>query len=87
MSRRSYDDPQYDEFRKQVRNRDGGCKYPNCKSRKKLQVHHILPWSSHPHLRYTVANGITLCRMHHDMIKGKEISYAKLFLTIIKDVI
>lgn len=85
MSKRDYADPLYKKFREDVRNRDRGCRFPNCSSHKKLQVHHILPWSSHPALRYSIGNGITLCRKHHDMIKGKEVSYAQLFIRIINN--
>lgn len=32
-----------------------------CGSENKLQAHHILSFSTHPHLRYDVSNGKTLC--------------------------
>lgn len=30
-----------------------------------LEAHHIKPWSTHPRLRYSLSNGLTLCRECH----------------------
>lgn len=73
---RDYYDKQYRDFRKLVRSRDKYCKWPQCYCRKKLQVHHILPWAKYPLLRYVVTNGITLCKKHHAAIRGKEMDFA-----------
>ena len=80
---RDYTDKHYKIFRSQVRNRDKKCRWPNCEAKKKLQVHHILPWASHPTLRYDVTNGITLCKNHHNITKGKEYHFAPLFRKIV----
>ena len=83
---RDYNDPIYKRFRNEVRNRDGRkCRWPGCGCKKKLNVHHILPWSKFPGLRYAIANGITLCKKHHAVVKGKELDYAQTFIRIIRD--
>ena len=85
-SDRNFNDPHYKEWRKSVFRRDKGCcQFPGCKSRKRPQAHHVLTWSAYPLLRFEVSNGIILCRIHHDMIKGNEDHYIKLFMQIIKD--
>jgi len=82
---RDYNNPEYKKFRTDVKSRDNRqCRWPNCNCRKKLQVHHILPWSKYPYLRFNPINGITLCKKHHKDIRGKELFYVKLFLDIIK---
>ena len=84
MSRRDYNDPFYKKFRQSVRNRDKRkCQWPDCGARKRLQVHHILPWEQFPLLRYEVNNGITLCRKHHTLITGHELTYAKFLGSLI----
>ena len=80
---RNYNDPEYKKFRQKVRNRDKCCKWPNCKARRKLQVHHILPWNDFPLLRYSETNGITLCKTHHKMVTGHELTYAKFLRDLI----
>lgn len=83
---RNYEDKAYRDFRYAVKNRDERkCRWPGCSSTKKLQVHHILPWASHPLLRTSIANGITLCKKHHQGIKGSELLYAEMFLRILKN--
>lgn len=59
------------------------CRWPTCLETKRLKVHHIKKWSTHPRMRYDISNGITLCREHHDMIWGKEEFYEKLFIHLI----
>ena len=77
---RNFNDPKYKEWRELIRKRDGGrCQWPGCLSTKKLQVHHILPWSQYPGLRFDINNGITLCKNHHNLIKNDEISYSHYF--------
>lgn len=85
---RRHNNPQdkklYDKWRRTVRKRDGyKCQWSFCNCRTDLETHHILEWSSFPHLRYSVNNGITLCKTHHKMIKGKEVSYAPIFNKIV----
>ncbi len=84
---RDYNCPRYKKFRLEVLKRDGfKCKWPKCKARKKLQVHHISGWSSNPWLRYYVGNGITLCKTHHNNIKNNEVSWAEYFMRIINGI-
>lgn len=84
-SKRNYNDPQYKAFRNAVRNRDKHCRWPNCYARKKLQVHHILPWARFPLLRFVLGNGITLCKKHHNYIKGRELSYSTMLIRILNE--
>lgn len=82
---RNYQDPEYKEWRKKVRARDNNtCQFPNCRSKSKLQVHHILKWQDYPGLRYHLQNGITLCALHHKTVTGNEEHYIKLFGEIVR---
>ena len=84
ISKRNYDDPQYKKWRHDVRQRDHRCcRWPGCKQRRKLNVHHIRKWSDFPSLRYEITNGITLCKHHHDSIKGRENDYILFFINIL----
>jgi len=81
---RNYDDPAYKKWRKNVAHRDGfTCQWPKCGSTKQLRFHHIKRWAEYPNLRFELTNGITLCRMHHDKIWGKEEDFERLFYTIL----
>lgn len=81
---RNYDDPMYKKFRQEVLKRDNRtCQWHGCTSKKRLNVHHIKTWSDFPGLRFDINNGITLCRAHHDMIKGLEDIYESTFFRII----
>lgn len=85
--KRNYDDPQYEQFRKDVLKRDKyKCQMPGCKSKIKLQVHHIKKWSRASALRYDTNNGITLCKQCHKLITGKERHYEKVFESIINGI-
>ena len=46
-------------------------------------MHHIKRWVDCPGLRFDINNGITLCRAHHDMIKGDEHVYESVFFKIV----
>lgn len=82
---RNFRDPIYVKWRKAVYKRDGfRCQWPGCTCKKRLNAHHILPWSKYPTLRYIVDNGITLCKIHHALVRCKEYLYAGLFTTIVK---
>ncbi len=81
---RNFKDPLYKEWRRKIRERDGAkCQMPNCMSKKQIQVHHILKWSSYPTLRFDVNNGICLCSTCHKRIQGQEEVWAPLFMSII----
>jgi predicted restriction endonuclease len=82
---RDYNDAEYKAFRQAVRARDKKCRWPGCFRRKALQVHHILTYAKFPHLRFSISNGITLCKQHHKLVKGKEPSYSIMFLEILKE--
>lgn len=85
MPRRNWNDPAYAKWRKQVRTRDKHrCQWPGCKSKRRLEVHHIRTWQEHSALRYSINNGITLCRVCHQRIKGSEENYATFFLKLLE---
>lgn len=81
---RNFKDPQYKKWRSSVYRRDKfQCQWPSCTNKKKLNAHHIKNWAQFPGLRFTVDNGITLCKYHHDLIKGMEEVYSASFLKIL----
>lgn len=82
--KRNFNDPAYKTWRKNVYKRDNYCcQWPNCSFKAKLNAHHIKKWSDNPGLRFNVSNGITLCSIHHKMIKDQEDAYSALFLKIL----
>lgn len=83
--KRNYGDPVYKSWRMSVYKRDGfRCRMPGCKSKNRVQAHHIRKWSSASSLRFDVDNGITLCWNCHKTVTGKEQFYEKMFEEIIK---
>jgi len=83
---RNYNDPQYKLWRQNIKKRDKStCQWPGCSSKKKIHAHHIMKWSDYPGLRYHPSNGICLCKIHHDLIKNNEESYAPFFLRLISN--
>ena len=75
---------EFREVLRQVHKRDRHtCRFPGCKSRKKIQVHHIKRYADFPELREKAINLICLCRKHHELVKNKEDQYAPLFFSII----
>jgi 5-methylcytosine-specific restriction endonuclease McrA len=85
MVRRNWRDPAYVQWRKDVRKRDNGaCQWPGCGSKKRIEVHHIKKWGQHPALRYSINNGICLCRGCHQSIKGSEENYEQFFLKLLE---
>lgn len=81
---RNFKDPQYIKWRQEVYKRDKHkCQWPNCNQRSRLNAHHIKNWAQFPGLRFVVDNGITLCRSHHDQIKGLEEAFAATFMRIV----
>ena len=79
--RRDYSDPVYKQFRLTVLKRDNfTCQMCNIKGKRvRLNVHHIMKWSSASPLRYDVDNGITLCNKCHKEVTGKESHYITYF--------
>lgn len=78
-------DATYWEWRNAVIKRDNGkCQYPGCRRKKGVQIHHIIRWADCYDLRYSINNGICLCRTHHKKITGNETIYSDLFITIVK---
>lgn len=70
-------------WRKRVRARDGNlCQI--CGSVERIEVHHILPYATHPDVRWDDANGVTLCKACHTGIRGKELEYVEEFRSIVK---
>jgi len=84
MINRDFADPRYKKWRADVRKRDGfKCKM--CGSNKKLQVHHIKRWADYPTLRFEISNGITLCKLHHKRMWGREDDFVALCMTLISN--
>jgi 5-methylcytosine-specific restriction endonuclease McrA len=75
----SYNSPAYKAWKFAVMKRDqwicGSC------GRKggEVQVHHIKRWADYPELRYVVSNGITLCKVCHDEVTGREEQFEEQF--------
>jgi hypothetical protein len=81
---RNYQDPLYKQWRQKIYARDKfTCQWPNCKSKTKLNAHHIQRWADFPGLRYHINNGITLCKHHHQFIKDNEENYCAFFNSLI----
>ena len=63
---------EYYDFRKNVLERDGH-KCVECKSKKKLNVHHIIPFRYDPfHQGIDIDNGKTLCQKCHGKAHSKK---------------
>lgn len=57
--------PEYVTFRDTVLQRDNWTCQRCGKRGGRLEVHHIESWNSHPELRHSPENGVTLCRPCH----------------------
>lgn len=70
----------YREWRAAVLTRDGGrCRWCDSEGQwtyHRLELHHIVPVSAAPEAIFEVANGITLCKQHHNLTRGRESVYA-----------
>jgi 5-methylcytosine-specific restriction endonuclease McrA len=85
MYRRDWNEPAYAKWRKDIRKRDRHkCQWPGCGSKRRLEVHHIKKWSDNPALRYSINNGITLCKNCHQRIKGSEENYELFLLKLLE---
>ncbi len=84
--RRDYNDPIYKDFRLKVLKRDSFTCQMCKKSGKgaRLNVHHIIKWSSAASLRYDTDNGVTLCNYCHKSVTGKEQHYVSYFTELIR---
>ncbi|MEB4614609.1 HNH endonuclease signature motif containing protein, partial [Leucobacter sp. M11] len=50
-----------------LRARDGGCRWPGCRTAPKdCEAHHIVPWSQGG--ATDLDNGVLLCRFHHSLV-------------------
>lgn len=58
----------YVRWRRAVLKRDKSTCQSCASINQRLHVHHILPWATHPMVRYVVRNGITLCVACHERI-------------------
>ena len=66
-------DSMYIEWVRKIKKRDNwGCRINNKDCVGYCIVHHILPWSEYPELRYEINNGITLCQAHHPRKRAEE---------------
>lgn len=80
---RDHGDKSYQDFRKKVLERDNYmCQFVGCKSKIKLEVHHIKRFVDAKHLKTDPFNGITLCKKCHRSISQKEQQYELFFLKI-----
>ena len=61
------------------------CQFPNCNSKRKLQMHHIIKKSDAPLLTFDINNVITICWEHHKLITGDEDRYQQIFFGILGD--
>jgi|TARA_R100000005_G_C5001545_1_gene208770 hypothetical protein len=85
MTKRDFNDPVYKDWRIKVYKRDDfKCQMPGCKSKKRLNAHHIQKWASASALRFDVDNGITLCYWCHKKVTGHESIYQSLFQSIVR---
>lgn len=81
---RNWKDPKYIEWRTAVRKRDKHkCRI--CESTKKLNIHHIKPYSTYPILRYVISNGITLCAICHKRMWSNEVGFASYCYGLVND--
>ena len=58
------------------------CMCRLCHDGAPLEVHHILPFSTHEAQRWDVSNGVTLCAPCHRRITGHELSVADVLAVV-----
>ncbi len=81
--REDYNTPEYKAFSYGVKVRDNFQCQMCPRKGGELNTHHIKRWVDYPHLRYAVSNGITLCKICHEMVTGREEEYEDQFKRII----
>lgn len=85
--RREFGSQGYKHWKLSVLSRDGGkcrwCDSDGIKTYRNLEVHHIIPFASHPDGALDLSNGITLCKDHHTSTFGREDVYAKFLSDLI----
>lgn len=82
-NREDYDSPKYKAWRYACMVRDQfTCQLTGVKGGE-LEVHHIIPWAKAPRLRYVISNGITLSKLSHETVTGREEQYEEQFKKII----
>lgn len=83
-ARQIRNDSLYQEWHKQVRERDDWkCKMQSKECEGKIEVHHILAWRDYPSLRYEINNGITLCHFHHPRKRVDELRLSPYFQSLL----
>lgn len=75
--------PEAKAWRKRIIKRDKYCQMPDCKSKYRLEAHHIYRWADAPMLRFDDENGITLCSRCHYRIRNNENAFIELFSDIV----
>lgn len=84
VSEKKHLDSKYRIWMREVKNRDGWkCRIANGDCSGRLEAHHILPWRSHPELRYQINNGITLCVFHHPRKREDEVRLSPYFQDLV----
>jgi hypothetical protein len=70
-----FKEPRYIAWREAVLERDNyvcqKCLRQCRKYERGLAAHHVMPYATHPTLRYDVSNGLTLCRSCHLQLHGR----------------
>jgi hypothetical protein len=74
--------PEYKAWRLSVFKRDS-FKCCICESGKHIEAHHIKKFAEYPGLRYLVRNGVTLSKIHHDLVTGREEQWEEQFNDIV----
>ncbi len=84
-NRPEMDSPEYKSWRNRVMVRDEfTCALCGPASKgKRLEIHHIVPWSKNEQLRYVPSNGICLCTDCHKTVTGKEDVYEDQFKRLV----
>lgn len=81
---RSFHDPNYKQWCRGVKNRDGWkCKISNGDCSGRIEAHHILGWKDYPSLRYQLNNGIALCHFHHPRKREEETKLSPYFQKLV----